>query len=528
MKAHEWRVSRFTEVSVRRAYFNNAVSGAVQFILSSALLVITIPIFIRMMGAEGYGIFSLLSVFGNLSVLSTLGLNTSLIKHLAEQGRREESDYDIVVSFLLLAFLNSAVLGAGFLFSTEILHKVLNVPPNLIESVRPLYYLLLISNALLVLGQVFSATLDALEKIYITNFVQLVYSTLYWALMLGALLIRPNYGSLGWAAFLSALTWFCIIAYLALRTWGYPTLRGLKREFKRILKKHLGYGMQVYLSGLVGFFYEPLTKLLLSHFIGVAEVGFFDIALRIRNQVWGLVGKMFYPLFPLLAKIADRNKLGFLVHDIEQKTFLVIIPLATMVVFTATPIVHVWIGHNVTPISLTVILVLSAYLLFSTTVLPNYQYLMLKGHASKTIVLQSINATVNAFVFLVTYRHFGYYAAVAGGVVAIISSFVLSLYYQNKFLNSMIFDSIDELRKAVLLLVACFAAGFAAHAIISSQWVRIMMVPVTIVVTSVVMYRFFNVFSQEDIQRYAGANNMMAAWATKVLLRPRVSMKKAF
>lgn len=509
----------FPKTSVRREFFKNAVSGALQLILNALLVLVTIPIFIKMLGTEGYGVFSLLTVVGNLSVLSSLGLNSSLIKFISQQGRTQESNYDIIVSFLILLGMVTIVLIAGLAFAIPILTNVLNIPRQLIEDVRMLYYLLLISNSFLLLGQVFSAVLDAVEKIYLTNIIQFIYNVVYWVLILGSLLIKPDYTLLGCATLVSATLWFGIVMSLAWKTWGTISTTGLITHFRRIVKKQLGYGLQIYTAGLVGFFYEPLTKILLSHFIGIAEVGFFDIALRIRNQLWGVVGKIFYPLFPLLAKTADRNKLRLLVHDIEQKTFLVIIPLAAMVVFTTTPVIQIWLGQNVATISLTVIFLLSAYLLFSTTVLPNYQYLMLKNQASKAILLQCSNATVNAFVFLLTYPHLGYYAAVAGGVAAIISSFVLSLYYQKKYLDSMIFDSINEFIKVVFLLIGCFATGFAVHAIVPSQWMKIVLVPATIAIASVVMYRLLNVFTPQDIQRYVGTDNMIVVWGTKVLCR---------
>jgi len=41
------------------------------------------------------------------------------------------------------------------------------------------------------------------------------------------------------------------------------------------------------MSEMVAFFIEPLTKILISHFIGIREVGFFDIALKVKAQFQG-------------------------------------------------------------------------------------------------------------------------------------------------------------------------------------------------------------------------------------------------
>ena len=170
------------------------------------------------------------------------------------------------------------------------------------------------------------SVLDALQKIYISSLLQIIYNIFYWGLIITVLLLGFKLPEIGFAIFIAATIWFIISIISSIRVWGVLSFIGLKKHFKASAKKQLNYGLKIYASGLIGFFYEPLSKILISNFIGVAEVGFFDIALRLRGQLWGFIGKIFYPLFPFISEQKDKSIIQKYIHDLEQKTFFILCP----------------------------------------------------------------------------------------------------------------------------------------------------------------------------------------------------------
>ena len=83
---------------MRKLFIKNSASGLLQLLITATLTFVTIPVFIRKLGADNYGIFSIISIVGSVNVFANLGLNISLIKFLAEQGKSKESDHDIIVT----------------------------------------------------------------------------------------------------------------------------------------------------------------------------------------------------------------------------------------------------------------------------------------------------------------------------------------------------------------------------------------------------------------------------------------------
>lgn len=503
---------------MRKLLVKNSLSGVAQSFINMALVFTTIPVFIRMLGSEEYGVFSLIIVVGSLNTFTNLGLTSSLIKFLAEQGKAKESHYDIVVTFCLTIFVLLPFTVAAIFFNKFVLLNILKVPASLFDEARWFYLFILGANFFLMIGQVAKAILDSGQRIVTTNLLQILYNFIYWGLILFVLLLGYHLPGVGLASFLAAFIWFISVTYKSLKYWGNFSLSGIRKNYKRIAKKQLSYGAKIYASGLIGFFYIPLTKILISNFIGITEVGFFDISLRFKNQLWGIISKVLYPLYPLICSLKDKAKIRLLVHDLEQKTFFFVIPVITTVIFVTYPFIQLWIGQNVRIIAISSMFIISAHLIGSTTVLPNYQFLIAKGHAQKTIILQGSNVFFNALIFFITFKWLGYYAVIAGNVGAILSSFTLSLYYQKKYLNSLIFDSWRQLVELSILAVVNFFLGYLLSIVLLSSWAKIILIPVTLAVTTLFMFRYLKLFSKEDILRYAGNNQLIKSIGIKILV----------
>jgi len=488
---------------MRKLLVSNSLSGVLQSFLNIILVFTVIPVFIKMLGVEQYGVFSLIITIGNLNLFTNLGLTSSLIKFLAEQGKVKESHYDIVVAFFITFIILLPITLSVAFFNRFILLKILRIPLSIFQDARIFFLFLLSSNFLIILGQVAKAILDSGQKIVITNFIQISYNFVYWGSTLLVLLLGYNLPQIGMASFVAALIWFISITYQALKYWGKLSFTGLSDNYKRIAQKQLSYGSKIYTSGLISFFYVPFSKILISYFIGIQEVGFFDIAVRIKNQLWGVFEKIFYPLYPLLSSIKDKKKLRLLVHDLEQKTFIFIIPLITIIIFVTKPFVTLWLGQNVDIISTSIIFIVTFFMI-GVNVLPNYHFLIAKGHAEKTIILQVSNVFFNVLMFFITLKWFGYYAIIIGNVSAIISSFILSLYYQKKYLNSLIFDNWSQVMKLAVLASINIVVGYFLNITLNSDLLKLIFIPFFLALSTFIQYRYFKFFNMEDFERYMG------------------------
>jgi O-antigen/teichoic acid export membrane protein len=489
---------------MKKLLLKNAITGVIQTGINFILLLVAIPVFIHLLGNESYGIFSLVMVVGNLNTFTNLGLSQALLKFLAEQGKGQESDHDIIVSALLLLFVLVPFVGAGIYFTQFILVNILGIPPAFALESRWLFIWSLMANFFIMLGQVPKAMLDSMQKIYITSWLQTTYSFIYWGAIILAVTYTKHLSYVGAAAFTAALIWFVAICIYALVAWNIPTCTQFSNNMVRVAQKQLSYGSKIYAGGLVSFFFEPLTKIMISHLIGVVEVGYFDIVLRIKAQIQAIFMKIFSPLMPLLAKWGNSDRAKYLIHDLEKKILLVTIPLSCIFYFTISPFLDIWLRDHSSLIDITTKTIVISFLLFNTSALPAYIFFLSCGHPQNTLYVQLANTVVNIVSLLILYKLFGFHAVYLSSAMAIFSSYIMTVYLQNQILGESIFSEYKYLLKIAGSSLLIVIIGYLVSSIIDNKLLAIFIIPAVIVSASLLLYRIIGVIVREDILYYLG------------------------
>lgn len=482
----------------------NSSSGIFQSIISALLVFITIPIFRRLLGSEGYGLFALVMIVGNLNSFVNFGLNGALTKFIAEQGKTHESFIDLITNILFFIIIFVPTTFLIIYFYKFCLLYILKIPIHQIANVKSFFILTVISNSLIFFGQIFKSVLDGLQKIYVANIFQLVYNFLYWILILVFLSYGWGFFGIGLSLLISSLIWFLLILFMFFFEWGLSFHRISLNSIVSSSKKQLKFSFQLYTSGLIGFFYEPFSKILISTFFSVDIVGYYDIALRIKNTLFGLISKALYPLYPFIAQLSDFNEIRKYIHDIEQKLAFLFLPVIILLKFITYPIIALWLGNDVDIISNFVFFIVGSHIFFSSIVIPIYHYLTAKDLAGKTIIIQFANVLVNTVVFFLTYKYIGFYGILCSNVIAIISSFAISLYFQKRFLDSMIFNSMVQFRKFLICGFVIFVLAEIVNYFIIEHMSKIAIMTIIILIITIVFYRYFKILNLNDINRYFG------------------------
>ncbi len=412
----------------------NSFFGIIQLILTAFLTLVSVPIFIHKLGIDLYGIFAIVSVIGNLNLLANFGLNGALLVYVAKQGKCKESDHDIIVTQIIMIGLTSLFTIIALIFSNFIIDVIFKIPLQYFEESKKLLIYLVFANSILLVGQTYTAIIDANQKIFITNICQFIYSCLYWGGMIIAVSLGGHLEMVGMIALCTSVIWFILVMYFSHKIWGKLELNGLIENFAKTAKKQFSYGYKIYISGMAGFMFEPLSKILLSNFIGLNAVAFFEIGLKIRNQINGLVYKAIYPIYPYIANTPEGYKLHSKLFDFSKKIQLIVIPIAISIIFIMETIVKLWLGPaNLIETTIYAVTMSSTLVLLAPPVLLIYLYLSAKDLADKTIWIQLTSVVVNIFIFFMLKSKFGIYSILFSNTMAYISSYVLSNYYQFKY-----------------------------------------------------------------------------------------------
>ncbi len=503
---------------MRRESIKNSLSGVAHILVNTGLMLVLVPVFIGRLGIETYGIYALIMAIGNLGTFTNFGFNTSLIKYLVEQKDRQLSNNDIWVTFLIIGAASVMVVSALIVMEEQVVLHLLQLQPDVYDgSVRLFYFTILCAGALLVIGQVPSAILDSQQKVYLTNGVQLVTGALSKVSVLIALIVAPDLATIGWIMLGAQAVAFISLSILARMEWGPMRPWDLGAQFIPVARKHLRYGRSIYASSIMFYFYEPATKILIGRFIGVAEVGFFDIALRVKGAVWSIMERMLYPVMPLLASKERTEDIRRVIEEVQQKLLLIVLPLTVGVIFASESVISLWLGNHLPEVVIGTILIVTTYLV-TLTFVPLYQFLSIKGHPEKTLVLQTLNVVVNVGIFFLLVPMMGYFGAVTAFCTAVVSSTFLCAWYQWKYLGSLPISSLSYAGRLGRFGLSLVISNLFIVQVPLNDASRVGILFVVNATLTVMFLRVYRMITIEDIERYLGSHSAVARFAERLLV----------
>ncbi|MBC8594465.1 oligosaccharide flippase family protein [Oscillospiraceae bacterium N12] len=499
----------------KKRLINNSISGLFQLIITAILTFLCIPIFIKGLGTDQYGVFALVSVIGNLNLFTNLGLNSSLTKFLAEQGQCADSNKDIITTLLISVLIIIPISFIAYIFRSYLLIRLLHIPILYYQEAERLFFWLLIANSALLIGQTFTAILNALQRIYLTNIIQLIYSVIYWLGIIIVVMLGYHIDVVGEVIFIASFIWIFLSLCFAFHYWGNCSPKGSKQSYLKHAKKQIKYGIKLYSSGIIAFFNEPLFKIIISNFFGMSAVAYYEIALKIRMQLSGLFQKLMLPLFPYISQLTDRQFISTLVADLTKKTFLLVLPICALLSLGCRDIVTLWLQTDINQYTLFIVGIVIPYLIFSPLTLPIYLYLMAKGHPGNTIVIQLSTVIANIISFYLFYNLCDLYTIIISNGIGYFVSFCLGIYYQKKYLNIRYHFNAQILFK-YFSLISIYIIISIFQFLISDAICSIIFVAVMITGVTVLGYKHLHIISMDDVLRYFSENKFIVSLYNKL------------
>lgn len=411
-----------------------------------------------------YGVFALVTSVTAVAPVAATGANNAMVRFLAKEGRSSQGNVDLVSGFLAVVGLTLCIALVLALLRQEVVEILLRIPAPLATPAADLLMLLLLASIFVAGGQVMLAVLDSQQMVYLSNMLQFALTASQWTGIVVLLILHADLLAVGYAMCVASVCWSLVVSVIALRTWGPLKLKIGKAQLLASLKKQIHYSSQILLANSIGYLYEPLTKVLISNFLGLSSVGIFDIGLRVRNVVWGLVSRSLYPLFPGLASLREEKGARTLVTSAERIMVPASILLAVALVTIARPLAHVWVGVDVERLSATIAVLGASHLLFSSTITPYYYFLYARGRIWKTVLMQGVNASGNMLLFFLLLGPLQYNAALISNSGALLLSGALGLAFRKGDLSCGFPIRLAEWFRIGLLATFLLCAGMVSVA----------------------------------------------------------------
>lgn len=309
-----------------------------------------VPLYLRTLGAEAFGIVALMLTFQTLSLALDAGIAMFIGKEVAQRlvdPGRAGSIRQLVRSFEWLVWPMAILLGLSLAAaSAPIAEHWLQLGAISQSDARDALLLTALVVALLWPTSFYAATLSGLEQQAPLNAVVVVFSTLRFAGVLPFIALTDSglMGFIAWHAGVGATQ----TATTAFTTWSLlPRSVGAACLNTDEWRSAGNFASGVFTILVFGLALSHLDRLTLSVIRPIEELGEFMIAAALAGGLGRLVGPMFGTVYPRMCRLIAAGKdeqLTTLYHLASQAVMALVGSAGAVICLFASDVLRIWTG----------------------------------------------------------------------------------------------------------------------------------------------------------------------------------------
>lgn len=427
----------------------NIVSSFFAFGLNAVILLVTYPIYIKFIGYELLGLWATFTIIITLGEAGNLGISETMMKFLAQVnvGNDTKRIKEHLSSGLLIVFLSGFVLMILILVFRPYIIELLKIPEVYTKlSIEILLYVGIISCTQILLSYL-RGVLAGMQRIDLSNYLHVGTNFIKVVLMVLFLSLSANLYSIVWAYIItnsiSIILYFLIIRKRFSLSYFSPF------NINRIVLIDLvRFGGNISGGKLFSIIFIPFAKGFTARYIGLTEVGYFEIAWKMIYHIRNLMQKGLIAFLPKISELYEKGsykEIFSLVRRSLKYSLLFSIGLAFVIFFFGKIILILWLGEEVNNEILSGIKILVVGSAISLLFVPHY-YTLLGMGKSRVILFEGMIKTLSNIVLLLIFMT--YYMPISLWMVYLsvaLSIGLASLYVGFSYRNEKIKLTHDKL-----------------------------------------------------------------------------------
>lgn len=337
-------VREFLDRAIARSTVLNAAARAVSIL---GWLVLA-PLILNGLGAERFGLWSLVGTLLGLYLTLDLGLVGSLTKYVAEfRARRDAEALSGAITLGVTIYVGLAIAGVTLIATGHpILLDFFHVAPALRAEAAIAFVGAAAAYGLANLWALQGAVLAGLQRLDVQNRITIVVTLLQLAGVVAALRLGLGVPGLVAASGLATLAGLGLSAR-AIRALA-PEIHLAPRAATAALWRRLtGYSTALQVVNLGVLVQFQLEKVLFPRFLGLGAVANFELGFRVAFGAWAVPTVLLAPLLAAHAHLeatGDRAGIERLYLRSSRTLLAVAMPLAAALVALAPALCTAWLG----------------------------------------------------------------------------------------------------------------------------------------------------------------------------------------
>lgn len=423
-------------ISKRRTlnYFREIKGSIIYKAVAMVASFLAIPLMIRYLGQERFGVWATLLSVMSWVVLFDLGIGNGLRNKLAESlakgDKREAADF-VASAYsmigLIALFLWMVITGVSFFVPWQRVFNTQSVTEASLRSTVQIAGFFIVFNFWIGL---ISPVLGAVQKVSLNSLSQVISNVV--ALILVIVLMKVTSPSIIYLAIVYGIS--MIVANLSMSLWFYlrfPELAPSARFLKEHTRPLLFIGSQFFIIQIAVLILFTTDKILITQIFGARYVTQYEVVFRLFSVIIFVHSLISMPLWSAYTDAYQRRNFDWIEHMLykQLKIFCGLVVAVIILGFATKTIIAYWIGPGLS-VSVALIISMGIFVIISTW---NNVYAMLVNGIGKiraqlytAIIAMLLNIPLT--LILTKYFRFGLSGVViANGVCLLFASVVLPI-----------------------------------------------------------------------------------------------------
>lgn len=333
----------------------NIAANYISQIYVAGIGILILPLYIRYMGAEAYGLVGFFTMLQAWFALLDLGLTPTIGRETARYrgGSMSALQYRQLFRALSLIFLAIAVVGgtALFVLAEPIANEWLNVKELSMQQVILAVQIMAVSVALRWMGGLYRGVVTGSEKLVWLSGFNVLIATLRFIVVFASMKI---YGFTPFVFFWHQL------AVAVLEVVGLWWMGNILLPPKRSLDQPIGwsfspispvlkFALTIAFTSSVWVLVTQTDKLILSGILPLDEYGFFTLAVMVAAGIMILSQPVSTVLMPRMARLHAEGKREEMIQTYRNTTQLVSVVAGSasiVIAFFAEQLLYAWTGDQ--------------------------------------------------------------------------------------------------------------------------------------------------------------------------------------
>jgi O-antigen/teichoic acid export membrane protein len=332
-----------------RGIYRNSLLNFVGQVFPLGVAAVAVPLIIRDMGLERYGLLSLSWILLGYFTFLDMGLGRAATNAVADLDASDKrSEIGVVVGLSVLLSLVVGVLAGivGLLLTPWVVDSAFSVPFELRPESKEMFSILAASIPLITVAATLRGVLEGLHRFDLSNAVRSPALALMFLL---PLLYGPCHLNLAGVVGLIVLSRVGAVLLFGWLVWKVDRRAfSFKRRFSGSMRSLLHYAGWATVSNIFSPVLNFAERILLAALVPLGMIGFYTAPYEIISRlpmIPASVGTTLFPSFSSVSRTSGDSVLARLFVRPTKLILFVVTPLTAVFIFFPREILSLWLGE---------------------------------------------------------------------------------------------------------------------------------------------------------------------------------------